>query len=133
MARKKLDETAAQRQAGQPVDRAEAVLVAADTRLKPAIRTILIPKNPAPAPMKRVRGGDGLPCVICGLTVTKPKFECHLVLGGDHALHPEDEAAFAADTEQQRGDMGYYPVGTDCLRRFPEMRPFSFKAQALAA
>jgi hypothetical protein len=92
------------------------------------MRTIDIPRNPAPEKMKRMRPGDGnsYPCVICGIAVTKPKFMCHMIGGGGVALHPDDENLFAQDAEAQRGDLGCQPIGTDCLRRYPEMKPFAF-------
>lgn len=94
------------------------------------MRTIDIPKKPAPERMKRARPGDenSYPCVICGLSVSKPRFHCHMIGGGGVALHPDDESEFAADSSEQAGDMGFYPVGSDCLRRFPEMKPFVIKA-----
>lgn len=88
------------------------------------MRTITIPKNPAPEEMKRARNTEAsYPCVICGLPVSKPRFYCHMIGGGGVALHPADEAEYQPDG----GDMGSYPVGSDCLRRFPEMKPFTVR------
>lgn len=87
------------------------------------MRTIIIPQNPAPEKMKRARGADAYPCVICGIPVTKPRFYCHEIEGGGVALHPADEAKYQPDG----GDLGCQPVGSDCLRRFPEMKPYSVR------
>ena len=92
------------------------------------MRTIKIPSNPSPDQIKRARSADAYPCVICGIPVTKPKFICHEVYGGGWAVHPGDETVFAADKSLESGDLGCQPVGTDCLRRFPEMKPFVFSA-----
>ena len=92
------------------------------------MRTISVPKNPAPEKMKRARDADAYPCMICGIPVTKPKFECHLIDGGGIALHPDEH-----EYQTNGGDVGFYPVGTDCLRRFPEMKPFVIRAAQLAA
>lgn len=94
------------------------------------MRTIDIPDNPAPEKMIRARaaGPDAYPCVICGIPVNKPRFMCHVVGGGGVALHPDDEHLFAADEAALNGDVGCHPVGADCLRRFPEMKPFVFRA-----
>lgn len=90
------------------------------------MRTISIPTNPAPKKMQKARSGDCDPCVICGIGVAKPKFQCHVIGGGGIALLPDDEALFAADATAQAGDLGCQPVGTDCLRRFPAMKPYVF-------
>lgn len=92
------------------------------------MRTIRIPSRPAPEGRRRARMGDAYPCVVCGLPISKPRFVCHMIGGGGVALHPEDEAEFAADTEAQAGDMGCYPIGGDCLKRHPAMLPFVTKA-----
>lgn len=96
------------------------------------MRTINIPTNPAPAKMQKARSGNFDPCVICGIAVSKPKFQCHVIGGGSLALLPEDEALFAADHAAQAGDLGAQPVGTDCLRRFPQMKPYVFPVGAVS-
>ncbi len=41
----------------------------------------------------------------------------HWVDGGPFALHPEDEAVFAATPGTAGGDMGYFAVGMDCAKK----------------
>lgn len=72
----------------------------------------------------RRRHGDAYTCVICGLAMPKPKFMCHVIEGGGVALHVEDEALYVSDG----GDMNFLPIGSDCLKRHPEMKPYSVKA-----
>lgn len=88
------------------------------------LRTIEIPRSPAPDKRRRA-GGDAYPCVVCGIAVTKPKFTCHLIDGGGTALHRDDEDRYEPDG----GDVGHYPIGTDCLRRHPEMKDYVHKVQ----
>lgn len=90
-------------------------------------RTMRIPRQRAPENIIRARerrSGDASPCIVCGLPVTKPVYYCHVVAGGSRALHAEDEALYVSDG----GDMSHLPVGTDCLRRNPELKPFATKA-----
>jgi hypothetical protein len=91
-------------------------------------RTIAIPERRAPASLReRGQTGSSYPCVVCGVHVRSPKWELHMISGGGVALHPADEALFAADEAASGGDMGFYPIGADCLRQHPELRPFVLK------
>lgn len=89
------------------------------------LRTITIPRKPAPAKGRRgtIGDGDAYPCVICGIPVAKPRFTCHVIDGGGTALHRDDEDAYEPDG----GDLGHYPVGTDCLRQNPQMKEYVHK------
>jgi hypothetical protein len=94
------------------------------------LRTIVIPEVDIPQKLKDAQwsrknvDGDTYPCACCGLPVPKPKFYVHMIDGGGIALHPDDEALYTDDG----GDMGLQPVGTDCLKRHPELKPFVQKA-----
>ena len=91
------------------------------------MRTIRIPEARAPQRLivaRSARSGDAYPCVVCGIPVTRPRFVCHVIEGGGVALHPEDEALYVPDG----GDMCCQPVGTDCLRRHPELKPYASRA-----
>lgn len=71
------------------------------------------------ANLRRYRGGDRQPCVVCGRPVKAPTFMVECVNGGlDECVLPG-----TADTTDA-AYMGAFPVGPDCLRRHPELRPF---------
>lgn len=89
----------------------------------PLLRTIEIPRKPAPSARRRERVGDVYPCIVCGIPVTTPKYTCHVIGGGGKALHRDDEDAYMPDG----GDLGHYPVGTDCLRQNPQMKEYVHK------
>ena len=90
-------------------------------------RTLRIPESRAPENLIRARErkhGDAFACIICGLPAPAPKFYCHVIDGGGTALHAEDEALYVPDG----GDMLFLPVGPECLKKHPEMKPFVVKA-----
>lgn len=64
------------------------------------------------------------PCVICGREVKPgPKTAyVHLHYGGGVAILPEEEEQ--ANRECPGGNLGAYPVGADCLRKHPELKPY---------
>lgn len=66
--------------------------------------------------------GDEQPCIVCGKPVKAAKWYVHLHCGGSHAV-TEEEAATLPDNE----DLGLYPIGTCCLRKHPELKPYAFK------
>ena len=60
------------------------------------------------------RNVDGVePCVVCGRRVKEPRYFLHVVNGGTHALHPEDEDKYEADG----GEMGMQIIGPNCRRK----------------
>ncbi len=65
--------------------------------------------------------GDTLPCVVCGRACKNPVWMLHL-WGGNDAV-TEDEAS----TLNPNADMGMYPVGSDCLRKHPELKPYAIR------
>lgn len=92
------------------------------------MKTMKLPHHPVPENLRRARegraGSGAYPCVVCGLPVARPRFYVHMIEGGGVALHPDFEATWVADG----GDMGLYPVGPECLRRHPELKPYLHKA-----
>ncbi len=95
------------------------------TSVKP--RTIRIPESRAPENLIRARErkfGDAYCCIVCGLPAPAPKFYCHVVEGGGVALHPDDEALYVPDG----GDMCHLPLGPECLKRHPELKPYAIRA-----
>lgn len=65
--------------------------------------------------------GDDWPCVICGRGIknaeTKSRW-LHLVDGGMHFLRP------GVDWDDDASDLGSHPIGADCLKKRPWLRPF---------
>lgn len=66
--------------------------------------------------------GDLYPCLICGRPIAKPKYSLHLWYGSMAVT--EEEAAALVAKEGDGGDTGFYPVGSDCLKKHPELRPY---------
>lgn len=63
--------------------------------------------------------GEHEPCCVCGKAVKAPRHYLHMHCGGSHAV-TEAEAATLPDN----ADLGMQPVGADCLRKHPELRPY---------
>src|SRR5580692_10234105 len=70
---------------------------------------------------KRSLKGEEYPCVVCGEPVPNPKNYVHLVNGGGMLALPDEEV-------ETSGDMGYYPIGTSCLRKHPHLKPYAIKS-----
>jgi len=87
---------------------------------------ILLPRSTSHS-SKRFRrqhivSGVAWPCAVCDTPVPSPKFIVRIVNGGSHiGTDAEGDANPAAD-------LGYHPIGLDCLRRHPEIKPFAVKA-----
>ena len=65
--------------------------------------------------------GDDYPCAVCGKPVKTPKYMVRVVGGG--GMIGTD-----ADAEVDlSADLGYYPIGQDCLRNNPVLRDFAVK------
>jgi len=88
-----------------------------------SLRTIEIPRKPVRAARRRGDSADAYPCIVCGIAVPKPKYTCHVINGGGTALHRDDEDAYTPDG----GDLGHYPIGSDCLRQNPQMKQYVHK------
>lgn len=65
---------------------------------------------------------DALPCAICGLPVVNVRYEVHVHNGGGSLVTDEEAAGM-----DPAGDLGFHPVGTDCVRAHPELRPYLFE------
>lgn len=61
---------------------------------------------------------------MCGRAVTKPQWTVHLHNGGESLVTEEEAAKLDA-----AGDMGCYPIGADCLRKHPEVKPYAHPAE----
>ncbi len=63
---------------------------------------------------------EHLPCIVCNRTVKHPRHWLHVVDGGASAVHPSFEPY-----DGGTGDLYMYPVGADCLRQHPELKPYT--------
>lgn len=62
---------------------------------------------------------DEQPCVICGKRCPNPKHGVHVHGGGDVIVTDAEAARL-----NPAGDLGFYPIGSDCLRRHPELQKY---------
>ena len=67
-------------------------------------------------------GDKGPRCTTCGKVMLpgKPRFYVHSIDGGASVLHPDSEADYAALGAKltDSSDMGFWPVGPECARKF---------------
>lgn len=69
---------------------------------------------------------DGLaPCAICGKPVKRPAGHVYVHDGGATFVTPEEYEA--KNAVSSAGEMGGWPIGSDCLRRYPALRPYVVK------
>lgn len=75
-----------------------------------------------PATIYRDRArGDEVPCVLCGKGIKPGAGVGYLhIHGGGALIVTEEEAARMSAA----GDMGMQPIGRECLRQHPELRPY---------
>jgi len=67
----------------------------------------------------RCKGDEEVPCIICGRPVRNWKLSIHVHNGGADAV-TEAEAA----TLDEAADLGCWPIGANCLRQHPELKPY---------
>lgn len=72
--------------------------------------------------------GNEIPCVICGKPCSNPKFYIWCHLGGNFAVTAEEGELLNAEGKNNM-DLGSHPIGTDCLRKHPELKPYSQKSK----
>lgn len=79
------------------------------------IKVPYAPNRDKPCPL------DADPCIICGRGIRKDRIRhwVHIHGGGDYII-TEDEATNLDDP----ADLLFHPVGPDCLRRHPEIKPY---------
>jgi hypothetical protein len=84
---------------------------------------LFIPKSAEYASNLRRTRGEAQPCVVCGRPVQRPTHLVECVDGGtDKCVEPG-----TADPRDP-GYMGLFPVGEDCLRKYPELQAFAVTA-----
>jgi hypothetical protein len=67
--------------------------------------------------------GSEQPCIICGRAVRNKKYTVWEHCGGWTVVtRAEGERLNASGREGE--DLGNYPIGADCLRKHPELKPY---------
>ena len=70
------------------------------------------------------RCGDSAPCAICGSPCYGPTVFLRVIGGGrEFALHdaPDDGG----------GEMGFFPIGSTCLRKWPALKAMAVRVEVL--
>jgi hypothetical protein len=81
-----------------------------------------IPYNPNRIKNQEQRENkDAYPCIVCGKAAGKSPWMVRVVNGGTDIGTDEEGDA------DPSSDLGYYPIGTDCLRKHPEVKPYAKK------
>lgn len=70
--------------------------------------------------------GNTYPCVVCGKPCPNPKFMLWVHCGGDTAVTIEEGERLNAAGEEG-SDLGSQPIGVDCLRKHPELKPYTWR------
>jgi len=79
---------------------------------------ISIPVSKAKASNERKYGDNvGDACVVCSRPIAEPKYMVRIYAGCDICTDAEAEANPDADT-------GFYPIGTECIRKHPQIKPY---------
>lgn len=72
---------------------------------------------------KDEQGRGCMPCAVCGRAIITETalWWVHIHNGG---------ISFVTDAEAKEmgegGDVGFYPLGSDCYRRHPELKPYAY-------
>lgn len=66
--------------------------------------------------------GNYLPCVVCGRAVKQEKYFIRVFYGATAVTDSEAKAIIERDGSG--GDLLYYPIGANCLRNHPELKPY---------
>lgn len=74
--------------------------------------------------MDRTGSHGRSPCIVCGRQCPNPRYMVH-VHGGLQTIVTEEEAEQLNNSDESGGDMGMWPIGTDCLKKHPELRPYA--------
>lgn len=69
----------------------------------------------------RCKSGEA-PCIVCGKGVKVERYHIHEHHGGGVAVTEERAAQL-----DPAADLGCWPIGPDCLRKHPELKPFVTK------
>ena len=81
-----------------------------------------IPENPRHGVNQRRYPceGDESPCIVCGKALKEPRWLLNVINGGHDIATDEPPGDI-----DEAGDLYWLPIGTDCLRRHPELKPWA--------
>lgn len=83
-----------------------------------------IPESPELSRNRRgPQSGEFPHCVVCGRVIKTKKTAWIHTYYGTEAVTDAEAAALNA-TNGGAGDTGFFPVGNDCLRNYPELKPY---------
>jgi hypothetical protein len=80
---------------------------------------------------EKLQHDDLLPCICCGKPVKTPKHFVRVFWGDVAVMANEAEALIAK--EGSGGDLGLYPVGNSCYRKYAALKPYCADAKATLA
>lgn len=73
--------------------------------------------------MDRTNSHGDFPCIICGCKAANARYWVH-VHGGFSTIVTDEEAAALNKGDERGADMGMFPIGSDCLRKHPEIKSY---------
>lgn len=85
---------------------------------------IEIPVHPKYSENSERCTGDDSPCVVCGKPVKRWRKMVRVVNGGNYIGTDADAAI------DPMADLGYHPIGVDCLRQHPDIKPYAVEVEA---
>jgi len=59
-------------------------------------------------------------CYLCGKELKNPKHTIHVHGGGSYAVTEEE----AKTLEPHTGDLGAFYIGSECMKKHPEIKPY---------
>ena len=66
--------------------------------------------------------GDHTPCAVCGQGIAKPwRHAVHVHEGGGRLVQEAE-----AEGLSEGADLGFWPIGADCLARHKALRPYAY-------
>lgn len=77
----------------------------------------------------RVDTSRYLPCIVCGRAI-KAAPALVRVYWGSHIVTAEEAERLHIAEGGDGGDLYYYPIGPDCLRRHPAIKPYVRQSEA---
>lgn len=74
-------------------------------------------------------GEGNCPCIVCGraINMDRPHWMVY-VHGGGSVIVTETEHT-EMNRANERGDLGCYPIGPECLRKHPDIKPYAIRVK----
>lgn len=70
------------------------------------------------------------PCIVCGraVNVNSRHWEVRVHHGGSHIVSEAEAERLNAEGHES-SDLGCYPIGPDCLKKNPDIKPFAVRTK----